>query len=800
MCLTALAQAQPPAPRTPDHASNATLKAESQTPIPVQGQVQGQVPVQDQSQGQVQVQDLPLPRILAAQPPGLAERIATLTKRPQSPEDALALGILLALSQKYPEAEAALAAANGRASPLSGWAGLYLGLSRFKQNDFQGALAALEGVDPADPAVDSEATLLAAYSLDILGRPEALARYQRFLTFANHPMRPAALWRAGILAAQAGDSASAGQYARELMQAFPWTISAGRAEPAIRELHQSGRISFDPDSAENRIERIELLLTKGQNAKAQNEVARLEAMPEADPVRTLFLKGRALYAARQTKSAIQAFVDVVAKAQDPTLAAWALYYQARAYWRLPSPEDAARREELLTLALGKSQDIPDGAQLAAACRRLLALSRIERGRFAEALPMALKLAEIRGNAAKDNTGEATANNASRELAEAREQGMWLAGLIRFALADYRGAVRQFETFSAAFPGSDNVPAALYWTGRAKEAAGDTAGAKLALQDVLAKWPNGYYGMLATRRLAALPASRAVKSVPGTPASAPPTHGTNVSLGGPPPSDGPAMDQSSPCPPPGDPPVPEEAQPVFNRADLLEKGLLPELALHELTALLTQMPQNQAVALRLARLAATQGEHQAAVRALTRAFPSCLTRGSRNELAPLRDILYPSRFTDDIAQSLAGSSGSDVDIHLIQALIRQESFFEPDAVSVAGAVGLMQVPPSTARTQAEKYGDKGFDPATLKNPAVNIRFGVRYFLERYGEYDGNLALALASYNAGRVKVGVWREFLGGQGQDLFIEFIPYAETRDYVKRILGSQAMYALLYPWRARLP
>jgi soluble lytic murein transglycosylase len=237
-------------------------------------------------------------------------------------------------------------------------------------------------------------------------------------------------------------------------------------------------------------------------------------------------------------------------------------------------------------------------------------------------------------------------------------------------------------------------------------------------------------------------------------------------------------------------APDEANPSLERAAMLQAGLLPELAERELAALNAKMPKDPAVAMRYARLATELGNHINAVRATSRAFWGCLARGSRQELQPLRDIVYPNRFQDLILRNLAGTS---VDANIIRGLIRQESFFEPEAVSGAGAVGLMQVLPSTARTLAEKLGERGFKAESLKDPAVNVRYGVRYFLERYEEYGGNLALTLASYNAGRVKIGVWREFLGGLDQELFVEFIPYTETRDYVKRILGNQAMYALLY-------
>ena len=235
---------------------------------------------------------------------------------------------------------------------------------------------------------------------------------------------------------------------------------------------------------------------------------------------------------------------------------------------------------------------------------------------------------------------------------------------------------------------------------------------------------------------------------------------------------------------------QEAASGIVRAELLQELLLPELAERELAALASLFPKDASVALRQARLATDMGNHIIAVRAVSRTFWACLTRGSRQALQPLRDIVYPDRYQELIARNLAGTN---VDPNIIRGLIRQESFFEPSAVSGAGAVGLMQVMPATARTLLEKLGEKGFRTETLKDPAVNVRIGVRFFLERYEEYGGNVALTLASYNAGRVKVGVWKEFLGGIDPELFVEFIPYTETRDYVKRILGNQAMYSMLY-------
>ena len=701
---------------------------------------------QNQAPDQASVQDLPLPRILVARAAGLPEKAEILSARPATPENVLALGIVQALSRQYGQAAATLTPVPAELPAMAGWAGLYLGLARFRLSDYPGALAALDAAGSEGPH-GPETLLLSAYCLEGLKSPEALPRYRRFLEFPTQPLRPAALWRAAALAASAGDFPSAEGYLRELILDFPWTSSAEKAEPLARELARAAKTSFDPDSPESLRGRIEVLLDKSQTAKAQTLIEKYDAAPGADPAVALYLKGKAQYARRDTLASIQLFEDAARMARDPLLSAWALYHQGRCYWRLSGPEDAARMEDLLGEALNRAKGLPDGVELAGACRKLLLLSRMERGRFQEALPLARELAA-----------------SGQESAEAREQAAWLTGLIRFALGDYPGADADLAAFSATYPDSEYATGAMYWLGRAKEAAGDRGLAGEALRRVLKRWPNGYYGMLAAARLAAIQ--------PGAGAAGDSETGAAACLAS------------------GDHPVPEEARPYFERAAVLEAGLLPELAEHELAFLAACMPKDPAVALHLARLASDLGDHLAAVRAVSRAFPDCLARGTREQLAPLRDIVYPNRFTDIITRNLAGSG---VDPNLLRGLIRQESFFDPEAVSGAGAVGVMQLMPATAKSQAEKYGEKNFKAESLRDPAVNIRFGIRYFLERYREYGGNPALALASYNAGRVKVGVWRDLLGGLDPELFVECIPYAETREYVKRILNNQAMYRMLY-------
>ncbi|MCS7173403.1 MAG: lytic transglycosylase domain-containing protein [Armatimonadetes bacterium] len=128
----------------------------------------------------------------------------------------------------------------------------------------------------------------------------------------------------------------------------------------------------------------------------------------------------------------------------------------------------------------------------------------------------------------------------------------------------------------------------------------------------------------------------------------------------------------------------------------------------------------------------------------------------------------------------------VDPLLLLAVMREESRFDPQAVSHAGAVGLLQLLPATAREL-----DATVDFRDLLSPAVNLRLGARYLAEQLQRFK-DLRLALAAYNAGP---GAARAFAAGgiRDPDEFVERIPYAETRTYLRRVLQSYGIYRWLY-------
>lgn len=149
--------------------------------------------------------------------------------------------------------------------------------------------------------------------------------------------------------------------------------------------------------------------------------------------------------------------------------------------------------------------------------------------------------------------------------------------------------------------------------------------------------------------------------------------------------------------------------------------------------------------------------------------------------------YPFPYIKEIKKE---SQRNQLNPLLVTALIRQESRFEPKIRSVAGAVGLMQVMPSTAEYIAEKINLPKYD---MENPQDNIHMGTWYLDYTHKKYDNHSMLAIASYNAGPNQVSKWLRTLNNRDPDEFVEAIPFDETRGYVRQVFGNYWNYLRLY-------
>ena len=157
---------------------------------------------------------------------------------------------------------------------------------------------------------------------------------------------------------------------------------------------------------------------------------------------------------------------------------------------------------------------------------------------------------------------------------------------------------------------------------------------------------------------------------------------------------------------------------------------------------------------------------------------------------VREITLPLRHEDIIRQQ---AREKNLNPALIAAVIYAESHFRDGQTSPAGALGLMQLTPQTARYIARKSGGTAFVVGDLATPQVNIAYGAYYLRYLLGRYDGNEAFALAAYNAGEGNVDRWIASARAHDRALTIDAIPYAETRAYVARVQQAKRDYASNY-------
>jgi soluble lytic murein transglycosylase len=147
------------------------------------------------------------------------------------------------------------------------------------------------------------------------------------------------------------------------------------------------------------------------------------------------------------------------------------------------------------------------------------------------------------------------------------------------------------------------------------------------------------------------------------------------------------------------------------------------------------------------------------------------------------------------EALAASSRANgLDPALVAGLIRQESSFNPQATSPAGARGLMQLMPDVARSLARSRGIPNLNTERLYDPALNIQLGTAHLAELF-RAKRETVQALAAYNAGESRVARWLKKMGSGDPELFTERIPFVETRNYVRTVVRNRAFYKTLYAW-----
>lgn len=346
-----------------------------------------------------------------------------------------------------------------------------------------------------------------------------------------------------------------------------------------------------------------------------------------------------------------------------------------------------------------------------------------------------------------------------------ERAAWKTGWTWYRAGQYVNTARTFERAAADFPRSDFRPSWLYWSGRAHDQLNERALAQERYTLAATDYANSYYGRLALKRLdPALTARLASVSAPLS-AQAP---------------------RWPSLPPNGD------VVRALLTAEMYDDALSElryaqrvwgDSSAIEATVAWTRQQQSRSEA-GMRRFQLLRG----AITTMRRAYPQFLAAGGEDLPREVLTVIFPIAYWDLIRRY---SELNNLDPYFVAALVAQESTFVADVRSAANAYGLMQLLPSTARMYARKL-KLPYSSRLLTDPEANIRMGTAYLADKVKEF-GDLHLVLASYNAGERPVHRWQNERPGLETEEFIDDIPYPETQNYVKRILGTADDYRRLY-------
>ena len=649
----------------------------------------------------------------------------------------LVIGYARTLDNDYPHAVDALSRAKPNAGDLGDYVDYYLATSFVQTKRTPEAITVLAEFEKNHPdsVLLRDARVMYGNALLSDGRPQeavALLTKDRLPTRADQEM---ILARAYIAAGQ--DTLGVG-ILRMLYFAMPLSAESQQADLELRRLANSG-VKLPSESVDERKIRADLLLKGRRYDDAAGEYQSLTGAVEPAQRQTMQLAfGVSLRRGDRDRDAKRVLDSIPGLMPD---------------------QEAERLYNLALIARG-ANDENGVVKLTDQIRQVAPAG----SSFEQALLLV-------GNMFLVKPDYDRAIDAYRELHTRFPNGSqgfyahWKVAWLSLRLGRTAEAKQAFEQQIALYPDSPQVPAALYWRARLAEEDNDAPMARAFYQRLSERFRNFYYGELARQRLKQIKA---------------PDEPQRYAL----------LDHIPPIS--GSGKVTAEEAPADNlrvqKARLLANGALIDFALDELQAAAAEEKGNW-LAAETARLYQDVGRPDMALRTLKRAVPTYFAVDIPALPRNYWEGLFPRPYWNDLKKY---SSDNALDPYLVASLIRQESEFNPAAVSHANAVGLMQLLPKVGKGVARQEKIKHFSSQQLFTPEVNLRLGTRYFrsmVDKFGAFE----YALAAYNAGSDRVEAWMGYGKYRDPQEFVESIPFTETREYVQAILRNESVYRQLY-------
>ncbi|HEU5403896.1 MAG TPA: transglycosylase SLT domain-containing protein [Terriglobales bacterium] len=671
--------------------------------------------------------------------PAYAGVEAYARKHPGTDEAAmawLAVGYAHLLDKEYPQAQDALKKAQPHAGELDDYVLFMLAQSYAGQGNWALVATALHNFrkDSPESIFNHDVVDIYGNALVATNRAEEAIRY---LEENREPTRADVELALGRAYVKAGQAAKGGEILRHLYITMPSSPEADAAANDLQTLQASGVLP--PAVYGERKQRAALLVQANRFSDAANEYrALLNDAPQDEKPAIQVALGAALRRSGNNRDAADLLQSVQVTGEANAIRLYNLGEIAR-----DKNDDAAFIDNLNRMR----QEVPTS------------------GWFATALLSAgnMYLLEKDYDKAIDSYRELCTRFPNDPRASYTH---WKAAWLDYRQGRLDQAKQEFTDQIRQWPKDDQVAAALYWRGRIAEAENDRTTAVAFYAKVSDRFRNYYYGYLGRDRLKQLGPLETVS--------------TSTLL------------EAIPRPKP----LPEEAQETevpagdlhVEKSKLLENAGLTDYAVKELQEADGGKSANWAT-LQIGRIYRDAGKYYRSLQILKRAVPSYYSL----DLSALpREYwlhLFPRPFWSDL-QNYSGQNGLNPD--LVASLIRQESEFNPSAISYANAWGLMQLLPKVGKGEAHELKMR-FSQDQLLSPTVNLRLGTRYLKEMIDHYNGQVEYALAAYNAGTNRVDDW--LASGKFQDVpeFVESIPFTQTREYVQAIMRNAQVYRQLY-------
>lgn len=561
--------------------------------------------------------------------------------------------------------------------------------------------------------------------------------HQKFREFL-----PDLIFKLAEIQEQTGKQTEAYLNFRQLHIKYPNHDQMPEAETALKRLSALETVKEVPLTMREHTDRIRGLLKNVRYEEVIQEIQKLQKENDLLPGRFYFFLARAHGGLRDRKSAnkiLQKFLKTYphhAKVQN------AKFDIGRNLWNLGKPIAGAKYFKEVT------KDTPS-SELAVKAQFFLGKIYEERKNFPEAL-------KYYKTALEKYPNESYAQWAG-----------WRLGWVHYLDGKFENAFNKFQEAANRFPDKSFIEYNLYWSAKSAEKLNRKDVARDLYVKVAELYPYTFHGIRAKERLLAL----GVKAPPESQTTKPSAKEENLKLGR---------------------PLGTREKFHHTRATELAQLGLNQDARNEIIELQKTVRKNLTGVLWLSQLYHRAQGYPESLR-LLHLYKDFTTKPKEKNLsAKFWKHFFPLAYEDAV---LSYAKSRKVDPYFVNGIIRQESLFDSQALSPAGARGLMQIMPATGKKLYTKTKlGKPFETDALFDPDLNIRLGVKYVSQLNKRFNRNGMHILISYNAGPHVLKKWLKRFGHlSDQDVFIESIPYPETRRYVKHVLRNLGIYKALY-------